>query len=259
MKKCIWCKETEEETTFNTIAHTVPQSLGGKNTCENVCDPCNHYFGNYQEKIPPVENVIKETFNISRARLLSATNDIGKNKALARFKSNYFKVNFDKGEIKPKASYTGKRDFQIILARQLKKGLYKMFLEEQERQEKEGHNQKFNFIRYFARYDTGDYPLFYFKRKYSILPVVTEWVKYPPFIINAEYKMKYLMNNQYFFEFEFLSHVFSIPISTSWEEHWEDYMRETLPLKKDYFSSLIIVEQFHDIDFTLSVLNKSYG
>ncbi len=255
MKKCIWCYETEEETSFETVAHIIPQSLGGNSICENVCDPCNHYFGNYQNQQPSIDNIIKETFNISRAKFLSSTKDIGKNKPLARFKSNYFDVNFERGVIKPKYAFKLKKDFQQILARQLKKGLYKMFLEEQERQNNNGHNSKFNFIRLFARYDEGDYPLFYFERKYGIILMDSEWVKSPPFIINSEYKMKYLMNNEHFFEFEFLGHVFSIPISTDWQEHFTDYINETKNIKKEIFKTAILVQQFSDVDFTLKILN----
>jgi HNH endonuclease len=45
MKKCIWCCRTEETATFITKAHTIPQSIGGKFICENVCDKCNDFFG----------------------------------------------------------------------------------------------------------------------------------------------------------------------------------------------------------------------
>lgn len=255
MKKCIWCKQTEEETTFETVAHTVPQSLGGNNICENVCDPCNHYFGTYQNQQPPIDNVIKETFNVSRARFLSSTKEIGKNKALPRFKSTYFNVNFERGEISPKGAYKLKKDFQRTLARQLKKGLYKMFLEEQERQNNSGHDSKFEFIREFARFDQGDYPLLYFERKYGMIVMIPEWAKSPPFIINSEYKMKYLMSNDHFFEFEFLGHVFAIPISTEWKDHFEAYIEETRPLKQEIFKTAVFVQHFNDVDFTLRILN----
>lgn len=234
MRECIWCKETEKETTFNTIAHTVPQSLGGKNTCKNICDPCNSYFGNYQDKKPSIDSIIKETFGITRAKFLYSRNEIGRNKALSRFKSTYFKIDFDKGVISTKQSFKLKKNFQVILARQLKKGLYKMFLEELERQKGEALDSKFDFIREFARYDKGDYPILYFERKYGIILMSEEWAKSPPFILNIEERMKYLMNNEYFFEFEFLGHVFAIPISSDWEANFSSFIEETKLLKKNY-------------------------
>jgi hypothetical protein len=127
MKKCIWCSKTEEKTEFKRIAHTIPQTLGGKNHCVNVCDECNLYFGSYQNKMPPIETVIKETFNISRAMFLKTNNEIGKNKALPKFSSNYFNVNFNKNTISLKPSFKHNSLFQEKLSRQLKKGLYKIF------------------------------------------------------------------------------------------------------------------------------------
>ncbi|MFN7494955.1 MAG: HNH endonuclease [Cyclobacteriaceae bacterium] len=46
MRKCIWCRRDESETDFKKEAHTIPRQLGGQNICANVCDDCNHYFGN---------------------------------------------------------------------------------------------------------------------------------------------------------------------------------------------------------------------
>ena len=80
MKKCIWCTRKESETTFKKLAHTIPQSLGGKMICENVCDDCNHYFGNISDKLPSIEETFKETFNITRLRLLGKER-VGKNKS----------------------------------------------------------------------------------------------------------------------------------------------------------------------------------
>lgn len=219
MKKCIWCLETDLNVSFNTVAHTVPQSLGGKNICINVCDQCNHYFGNHQDQKPPIDNVIKEAFNISRARFLNGTKQIGKNRALSRFKSSYFKVNFEKGTIDIKQTFKLKKDFQQLLARQLKRGVYKMFLEEQERQFSNSHELKFNFIREFARYDVGNFPLFYFNRKHGIIVMSEQWAKSPELNLTPESQMKYLMRNEHFIEFEFLGHVFSVPTSADWEKY----------------------------------------
>jgi len=78
MKKCIWCSKTEEQSTFNKRAHTFPQSLGGKNICENVCDSCNEYFGNTQYNSPAVEVILKEILNISKFLILNQTGGIPK-------------------------------------------------------------------------------------------------------------------------------------------------------------------------------------
>lgn len=72
MKKCIWCLETETKVSFNRLAHIFPQSLGGKRTCDMVCDICNSYFGSKQAaNLPSIEIALKEPLNISRTYLLS--------------------------------------------------------------------------------------------------------------------------------------------------------------------------------------------
>ena len=255
MKICIWCKKDDQSTSFNSIAHTIPQSLGGKSICTNVCDNCNSYFGSYQNQQLPIETVIKETFNISRFRYLSSLDQIGKNKALARYKSNLFQIDFKKNLIKPKGRYQIQSGFQKSLARLLKRGLYKMFLEEQERQFSAGHLEKFNFMRDFARNDIGDYPVFYFLRKYPMIVMAPEWAKYPTLILKEDQQMKYLINDDNFFEFEFLGHVFSIPVNKDWENMFGKYVLQTKKLKEKLFNQMIIVENFYDIDFTLRILN----
>lgn len=156
MKHCIWCRKTELEVPFDKLAHTIPQSLGGKDICSNVCDFCNHLFGQHYEGLPSVETVIKETFNISRITFLDKEN-IGKNKSLTKFTSIYFKVNLDKSKIELKGAYKIQKGFQEKIGRQIKKGLYKIYLEETERQKGMGHKAEYDFIREFARYNIGDY------------------------------------------------------------------------------------------------------
>jgi hypothetical protein len=112
LKHCIWCRKTEEESPFKRLAHTIPQALGGKDTCINVCDTCNHYFGIHFQGSPSIETIIKETFNISRVRLLDTDRNIGKNKAIAKFSSIYFDVDLKNHKIELKLSYRLRKSFQ---------------------------------------------------------------------------------------------------------------------------------------------------
>jgi hypothetical protein len=255
VKKCIWCSKTEDKVEFKKLAHTIPQTLGGKKTCPNVCDECNLYFGSYNNKLPPIETVIKETFNISRARFLQTDNEIGKNKALPKFSSIYFNVDFIKNKLALKASYKYNAHFQEKISRQLKKGLYKIFLEETERQRQDGHIDKYDFIREFSRYDLGDYPVFYFERNHGIILMTKDWAKTPELFLQDDLKFKYLINEPCFFEFELLGHVFGIATSRHWEIAFDNYIKKTKEAKKDQFKSFKIVKNFNDIDLTLSILN----
>lgn len=152
-KKCIWCSKNEEETSFKNIAHTIPQSLGGLYSCDNVCDSCNSFFGNRTSHLPAVEMVFKETFAAARYRFLNPTLHEKSKKQQSRYKSVYFDIKNDK--FKLKSQYKFNKSFQTAVCRQLKKGIFKVYLEEIERQRDQGHNEQYNFIREFCRYDFG--------------------------------------------------------------------------------------------------------
>jgi hypothetical protein len=254
VRKCIWCRRDESETDFKKEAHTIPRQLGGQSICDNVCDDCNQYFGNASNKLPAIETIIKETFNISRTFFLKSGNDIGKNKTMAKFSSIYFNIDLVKHKLSIKFPYKFHRHFQENVARQLKRGLYKIYLEERERQFKDGHDTKFDFIREFARYNLGDYPVYYFERTYGIIPMVQEWAKHPQLFLEKDYQMKYLLNDYGFVEFEFLSHVFGIPTTRTWELAVLNYLGESMKKKKGLFRSCKQVVKFNDIDLTLSIM-----
>lgn len=254
MKRCIWCQLDENATSFKKIAHTIPQSLGGKMTCENVCDDCNHYFGSIHDKLPAIEETIKETFNITRVRLLDEEN-YGANKALPRFKSKYFNVNLKLRTMKLKPAFVVKAGFQMILANQLKRGIYKIYLGELERQKGKAHESDNDFIRDYARHNIGDYPLFYYERRIGVLINRQEWIKSPQFFLDG-FRMKYLIDNEYFFEFELLGHVFAIVKHPNWQEHYDNYYIESKKLKEQFFSNMIEVQFLTDIDLTLSLFDR---
>ena len=91
MKQCIWCNRKEHDTSFKTLAHTFPQSIGGKKICKNVCDECNFAFGRKQQFQPSVDIAVKEIFNISKNIISTNTKQFQKN----RFKSEYFKIDIE--------------------------------------------------------------------------------------------------------------------------------------------------------------------
>lgn len=255
MKKCIWCSLDESQGFFNKRAHTIPQSLGGLNICENVCDHCNSFFGTHNNKLPPIETIIKETFNISRARFLFTDGQIGKNKAMSRFSSVYFNVDFKKRSIDLKPSYELKTGFQEKICRQLKKGIFKMFLEERERQKGDAHDSKYDFIREFARYDLGDYPVVYFERRHGIIAMAKDWARNPAIFMDKDHQFTYLTSEHSFFEFELLGHLFGVPCSRSWELNFDNYIKETIQKKAEFFKSWKFITKFNDIDLALNVLN----
>jgi hypothetical protein len=256
MKICIWCRKHEQQVTFNNKAHTVPESLGGINLCKNVCDDCNSYFGNARNGYPSIEAILKDTFGISRS-MLSLRSKSEKNKHIFKFSTSYFKVDIAKGVIKIKQSYTIHRGFQERVCRQLKKGIYKMYLEERERQLCDALDDRFNFIREFARHDLGDPPVLYFLRGVAVILVAEPITTNPVLFINETKGMNYLINHPHFYEFEFLSHVFSIPTVRNWELDFDNYIRNSVKEKTKFFKGWRMVQKFNDIDLTLSIFNDS--
>lgn len=254
MKTCIWCRKTEINGSFESEAHTIPQSLGGKYICSTVCDECNSFFGSHFQGGPSVETIIKETFNISRARLLGTQKNSTSGKK-RKITSIYFDINMKKYKVDLKLAYKFHQGFQEKICRQLKKGLYKMFLEESERQYGNGLDSKFDFIRDFARYDLGDYPVFYFERKVGLILTAKDWIENPQLYFEKDYQPKYLVMEPSFMEFEFIGHVFSIATSRYWQLAFDNYIKETKKAKQQFFKSIREVKQFNDIDLMLSVLN----
>lgn len=259
MRHCIWCRKNEHKVTFKKLAHTIPRGLGGKDICSNVCDFCNDFFGRHSQGLPSIETIIKETFNISRVRLLSTENDIGKNKSLTKFSSIYFNVDLKKYKVDLKLSYKLQKGFQERIGRQIKRGLYKIFLEEVERQQGDGLNAQYDFIREFARYDLGDYPVLYFERINGLILMAKTWARTPAFFLSQDQQFKYLVREPSFFEFEFLGHVFGIATSRYWELAFENYIKKTIEAKKLFFYKYRFVRQFNDIDLTLAILDGHHN
>ncbi len=252
-RTCIWCSKDENSVTFNTEAHTIPKSLGGQNICLNVCDSCNSQFGNRTNSLPAVDLVFKETFGVARHRFLSS--DYGKKgHQITRFKSIYFDIKPDR--VKIKSQYRFNSSFQSSVCRQLKKGIFKVYLEELERQKSKGHDDQYNFIREFCKYDLGDYPVVYFERRNAIYPMLTSWIENPVLILDPEYKFKYLIESNGFFEFELLGHTFGIPTIRNWELAFDLYIKESSAHKTDIFSGWRFLKNFNDIDLLLHALDR---
>jgi len=239
-------------------AHIVPQSLGGKLICTNVCDSCNASFGRKNSGRPAIEEVLKETFGITRMMFLLAQNLMGKNKPGKRFSSTYFKVDMEKRLISTKASWRLQPGFQRDLSTLFRRGIYKMFLEAVEADSGTARDAKYDFIREFARYGLGDYPVFYFLRRLGVVLILNDHIEHPELLL-SKYRMKYLLDNGSFLEFELLGHVFGIPTSRRSDLVAEQYFGQTHVMKKDLFCGVINVEFFNDVDLPLNMLKEDGG
>ncbi|HOY13373.1 MAG TPA: HNH endonuclease [Saprospiraceae bacterium] len=252
MKKCIWCLKNEENTTFNNLAHTIPKSLGGNYICINVCDFCNNHFGNRDGEFLNVEETFKEMFNITRQSMRFVLNKLKSNNNRGRYKSKYFHFP-NESCFKLKASYRNNFYFQKRLLYALKRGIYKVFLEEFERQYGDSANERFDFVRRMARYKLGDYPLYYFQRKHGIIMMIENEVDCPYVVFD---KYNYYYNSETYFEFEFLGHLFGFPINEHYEIGIDIHLMKSLKMKEEFFTGYKIVKKVSDVDFLLTIMNK---
>lgn len=254
-KKCIWCLEKEPNVSFLKKAHTIPKSLGGQNFNPNVCDSCNEYFGNRSstKEEYSIEEALKETFNITRRRLLTVSSP---KRQVGRFKSKYFliKVRNGKYSLSVKPSFELYSNFQEKICRAFKRGLYKMFFEELDRQKNNGFDPQFDIIRNFARYNIGNLPVFYFERAHGILLLLEREIETPTLLLE---RMEYLYSDDKFVEIEFLGHVFGFPISKYNMKDFEEYASKSANYKKGLFKGTKTIKKLIDIDLFLNFMNKN--
>lgn len=251
-KTCLWCLNKEPIVTFIKKAHSIPKSLGGQNFNKNVCDDCNYYFGNRDSHYGKysIEVALKEAFSISRKRFLLG--GIPKRK-VGEFKSQFFEMKERNGKYRlaVRPSYMFASQFE--LCRAFKRGLYKMYFEELNRQLGKGYELDFDIIRQFSRYDNGDLPVLYFTRKIGVMIFFKSEAETPILYFD---RMNYLYSNEKFAEIEFLGHVFGFPIAHFTKEEFEDYAQKSIEMKKVFFTEANVIEKFTDIDIALSVMNR---
>ncbi len=248
---CIWCLKKDPEVTFIKKAHTIPKSLGGQNYYRNICDGCNEYFGSKSDHNYSIEEALKEAFNISRRRLL----DSGKPKRkVGKFKSRFFDIRVRNGKkrliIKP--SFRMNVSFQEELGRSFKRGLYKLFFEEINRQNKLGSESEYELIRLYSRYNQGDLPVLYFNRSIGAFITFGTEAETPELIFD---RMDYLFSNQKFAEIEFLGHVFGFPISNFDEQDFKEYLDNSIKVKKGLFNNWKYINKMTDMDILMSIMN----
>jgi hypothetical protein len=252
MRTCIWCNRKEPDVPFLKKAHTFPQSLGGDSICDNVCDYCNHYFGSPQAQSPAIEVILKEILNISKYLLLHHINEVPKNK---RYKSEYFNLNWEKKSIHLKPRFIVRRGYQEKLGRLFTRGLYKVFLEERERQRNDAKDSRYDFIREFARYDLGDYPIYYFIPKIRAV-FVSSTDTNKPMIRFTDHSDK--MDQDFkVFEYTIMGHNFCIPTSRNFVNLYLDYYKKYL-IETDNPSGtrIIAIKYVENIDFTFQFLDQ---
>lgn len=153
--KCIFCGKSAPEVTFFEKPHTTPRSLGSDRIGFDVCDKCNHYFGEPDKSIYPrlaVETCVKEIFGVIKFMINLEREGHDDEK----LKSIYF--NFWKGSntLQFKRTFKSNPYFKQAFLKQFKRGLYELFLQEYHLATENGLDERFDHVRRYARYGYGD-------------------------------------------------------------------------------------------------------
>ncbi|SDL84699.1 HNH endonuclease [Pedobacter antarcticus] len=251
---CLWCSLDAETSKLSFLkkAHTIPQSLGGKFLCKEVCDTCNHYFGSPGFNKMAIEVILREAFELTRNMVF--TNQKKRSNHYARFKSNFFKLNVENRTFSLKQIYSIRPGFQQMIARQFKRGLFKVFLEELQRQLGMGMGDRFNFIREFARYDLGDYPVFYLVPKLPVLAYVEEEF-IAPRLNFGPYQLERIDAYE-FYEMNIFGHAFLIPTHKNWHLNYDAYLANVNNYLSHEYKKMIPINAFEDVDFACEFMNS---
>lgn len=161
---CIFCGKSKPETTFFDRPHTTPHSLGSDRIGFDVCDKCNHFFGEPDKSMYPrlaVETCVKEIFGVIRF-MLNLEREGHENDML---KSKYFNFWRSRNILQFKSTFKSNPYFRRTFIKQFKRGLYELFLQEYHKETENGLDPKFDRIRRFARYGIGDIPVWHLQTR----------------------------------------------------------------------------------------------
>lgn len=253
---CIWCKRSKPNCTFNEKPHTFPRSLGGKNIGVDICDECNHYFGEPDLNAFPhlsVEVCFKEIFGIIRYIIeLSGKERIKFKKPQERLRSNYFDVYNQKKRIVFRSAFRRNKHFLQTFTRQFKRSLYEVFLQEYHLKTGMGLNEEFNIIRDFARFNIGDIPVYHITN-YGAILVPTDLSS--PYMFFEQEDLDSI-DNFGFYKFWIFGYVFYLEVKPLAKEKRVTYLNpiiknaEDLKGLQDFFK----LDSITQIDFTLKNL-----
>lgn len=166
--KCIFCGKASPEVTFFEKPHTTPHSLGSDRIGFDICDSCNHFFGEPDKSMYPriaVETSIKEIFGVIRFML----NLEREGHEEDQLKSRYFNYWRSRNTLQFKSSFSGRASFRRVFTKQFKRGLYELFLQEYHLATEDGLDARFDRVRQFSRYGTGDLPIWHLQTRMMLV------------------------------------------------------------------------------------------
>ena len=161
---CIFCGKSKPDVSFYEKPHTTPHSLGSDRIGFDICDSCNHFFGEPDKSMFPriaVETSVKEIFGLIRFMLNLEREGHEKDE----LKSKYFNFWRSRNTLQFKSSFSGMSYFRKTFTKQFKRGLYEIYLQEYHLATENGLDERFDRVRRFARYGIGDLPVWHLQMR----------------------------------------------------------------------------------------------
>lgn len=149
--KCIWCGRSYPEVSFNDEPHILPHSLGGSEIGMDVCDDCNHYYGNSTKGVPSINKAFKEIFGAFKTFGDNLNENTYKN-----YSSEFFQYRHSQHKIIIKSHFNSK-----VITEQFKRSLYEAFLQKYHLVTGNGNHPMFDMVRKYAREGIGKPHVFY--------------------------------------------------------------------------------------------------
>ena len=252
--QCIFCLKKQPEISFSEKPHTMPRSLGSDSIGVDICNDCNHYFGQPDKLSFPqlcIEVCVKEVFGMIKHLLNASRNDnYGKNN---RLRSIFFEYRHSESKIKIKSNFQYNHRFINTFTNQFKRGLYEMFLQEYHKATLNGLDAKYNVIREYARFNRGNIPLYYMQNNGVFL--IEDNIVNPKF--NFSENQFQTIEDYGFYTLMLWGQIFFLEVTPRASLCRDIYLKKEASKfigSGFVFRDCIEVEKITDIDFTLRSL-----
>lgn len=252
---CIFCGRDESTgATFKEKPHTFPRAAGGDRIGFDVCDECNHFFGQPDNSATPhigVELACKEVFGAQRALLRRDKNPPNLRSVFFEYRRSkhkwIFKNHFKESD----------ENFLLTFGRQFRRAMYEVFLQEYHYATQNGLDPSFDNIRNFARYGVGDVPLYYVTHRIGVYFMENGADgKFIPHITIAEPHLKEI-EDYGFVTLYLFGQSFILEVKNDAERYRKAYLQKTidkLSQTPSIYSGIQQIDKITDMDFLLTKL-----
>lgn len=137
-----------------------------------------------------------------------------------------------------------------MFTKQFKRGIYKIFLEERSESVGDALNPQFDFIREYARYGLGNYPVYYCQPNIPAIFASSDDVNNP--VIRFTDHSEEVMKQYGFYSYYFITHTIAMPVIRTYELTVDNYTKFMLAGDRPMYNKLVPLKYITDLDFIFS-------